>query len=104
MSRIILVKTLNMTFLKDISYTLPRLDMRMEVEYPQEVIFSIFDNPLLIRNHMSAEDKSFDSLSLSWKQVSLEAGHPAVFSANGSHGVWAQDGINFFLKMFRGKI
>jgi len=41
------------------------LDMRMEVEYPQE--------------------------------VSLEAGHPAVFSANGSHGVWAQEGKHTYL-------
>jgi len=24
--------------------------------------------------------------------VNLESGHPAVFSANGSHGVWAQEG------------
>ena len=53
---------------------------------------------------MSAEAKSFDSQSLSWTQVSLEAGHPAVFSANGSHGVWAQEGINFFLKVLMGKI
>ena len=53
---------------------------------------------------MSADDKSFDSLSLSWRQVSLEAGHPAVFSANGSHGVWAQEGINTFSQIFLGKI
>ena len=50
-----------------------------------------------------SEAKSFDSLSLSWTQVSLEAGHPAVFSANGSHGVWAQEGINIFSKKIMGK-
>ena len=40
-SRIILVKTLIIDFFKfdKTSYNLSRLDMRMEVEYPQEVIF-----------------------------------------------------------------
>jgi len=42
----VLVTTLNITFFNfdKISYNLRRLDMRMEVEYPQEVDFVIFDN------------------------------------------------------------
>ena len=46
MSRIILVKTLIIDFFKfdKISYNLSRLDMRMEVEYPQEVDIVIVDN------------------------------------------------------------
>ena len=33
-------------------------------------------------------------------QVSLENGHPAVFSANGSHGVWAEEGFELTISMF----
>jgi len=31
------------------------------------------------------------------KELFLEEGHPAVFSANGSHGVWAQEGKHTYL-------
>merc|ERR1719319_1634285 len=30
-------------------------------------------------------------------EVNLESGHPAEFSANGSHGVWAQEGKHTYL-------
>ena len=42
----VLVTTLNIDFFKfdKISYNLRRLDMRMEVEYPQEVDIVIVDN------------------------------------------------------------
>ena len=31
------------------------------------------------------------------KEVYLEEGHPVVYSANGSHGVWAQEGQHSYL-------
>ena len=75
--------------------------MRMEVEYPQEVDFVLFHNFLFKMEPQRPRALIF--CNYLGRQVSLEAGHPAVFSANGSHGVWAQEGINnstYFQKYF----
>ena len=76
--------------------------MRMEVEYPQEVDFVLFHNFLFKMEPQ--RPRALIVCHYLGTQVSLEAGHPAVFSANGSHGVWAQEGINIFSKIFLGEI